>query len=291
MPFSGGNATPPAFDTGYQFAPEAGPPPDGYPQLPESADLARYGRIGKPGWTFRQTVLGTLITVVPWLVILIGSQLALPASGGAQHRLPVVVDLVGGIVAFVFTAVVEGAFLIAPIWFALRTRPPGTSIRFGLRSLGIRSTPWLPAVGWFAAGIAIMLVIVYPGYALFVQLFHLQLQTNVEAITREATYAPLTVAGTLAGAVLVAPFCEEIFFRGYLFAGLLSKMPVWVATIVSALLFTLVHGDIGSAIPLLAIGLILSVLRWKTGSLWPGIALHAFNNALATLTLLPVLLH
>ena len=40
-----------------------------------------------------------------------------------------------------------------------------------------------------------------------------------------------TIAAIVAGLliVVVAPFCEEIFFRGFFFAGLRSRLPFWVA--------------------------------------------------------------
>ncbi|HEX6799345.1 MAG TPA: CPBP family intramembrane glutamic endopeptidase, partial [Ktedonobacterales bacterium] len=91
---------------------------------------------------------------------------------------------------------------------------------------------------------------------------------------------------TLIGAVFVAPFCEEIFFRGYLFAGLLRGVHVWLAALIATALFTLVHGDLGSAVLLFAIGLILAGMRYRLGSIWPGMVLHALNNGIAAIFIL-----
>jgi len=90
--------------------------------------------------------------------------------------------------------------------------------------------------------------------------------------------------------VIIAPFCEEIFFRGFLFGGLLRGMSAIWATLLSTILFTIVHGDIGSAVPLFAIGLMLAVIRWRTGSIWPGMALHMLNNAIAALLVLATII-
>jgi membrane protease YdiL (CAAX protease family) len=62
-----------------------------------------------------------------------------------------------------------------------------------------------------------------------------------------------------------------------------------VAVIVSALLFAIAHALIGSFAPLLLIGLVLAVVRWRTGSLWPGMAVHFCNNALATILVISAL--
>jgi sodium transport system permease protein len=62
-------------------------------------------------------------------------------------------------------------------------------------------------------------------------------------------------------------------------------MPVWAAVGVSAVVFGLAHADLGSFVPLVVIGLVLAVLRWRTGSLWPGILLHALNNGVAAVAI------
>jgi hypothetical protein len=85
---------------------------------------------------------------------------------------------------------------------------------------------------------------------------------------------------------------EEFFFRGFLF-GALRNIPLrfgrydagpWVAAVLVALLFGLAH--LGSApavylIPLGFLGFVLCLMRWRTGSLYPCMALHSANNALA----------
>jgi membrane protease YdiL (CAAX protease family) len=91
---------------------------------------------------------------------------------------------------------------------------------------------------------------------------------------------------------VVAPICEETFFRGFVF-GALSRVPMRIggrngsvafAAIVTGILFGLAHT--GSAnpeylVPLGFLGLILCLVRYRTGSLYPCMALHSFNNALA----------
>jgi membrane protease YdiL (CAAX protease family) len=100
------------------------------------------------------------------------------------------------------------------------------------------------------------------------------------------------VAGTAAFVCAVAPMCEETFFRGFLF-GTLRKLNLrvgdaqlgpWVAAVVVGILFGLAHT--GSAnpeflIPLGFLGFVLCLVRWRTRSLYPGMALHSANNSLA----------
>ena len=45
----------------------------------------------------------------------------------------------------------------------------------------------------------------------------------------------------LIAAGVVAPFVEELFFRGFLFGLYRRRQPMWVAYLVSSVLFTLLH--------------------------------------------------
>ena len=87
-------------------------------------------------------------------------------------------------------------------------------------------------------------------------------------------------AESTAAAVLVAPICEEIVFRGYLYPILKRFSGVWVAGLCSALLFSCAHGNLVALLPLLIFGIVQVVIYEKTGSLWAPIAVHfCFNSA------------
>lgn len=282
---------PPPYGAPYPYPPGVPTAAYGQPQPgwePNPQEATRYGRIGKVPWTLKQTIAGTAITIVPWLVIIFGVQIlsaGTTTSTARAGRLPVAADLISGIVALIVTVIVEGAFLIAPLVVALGQRPPGTTVRDGLRAIGFRKAPLWPSVGWVVGGMVVvyLLGIVYQA---LIQVFNWGLQTNAQGLEQTAHYAPITTICTLIGAVFVAPFCEEIFFRGYLFAGLLRGVHVWLAALIATALFTLVHGDLGSAVLLFAIGLILAGMRYRLGSIWPGMVLHALNNGIAAIFIL-----
>jgi CAAX protease family protein len=83
--------------------------------------------------------------------------------------------------------------------------------------------------------------------------------------------------------VVVAPVTEELFFRGFLFAGLRSRRSLWPAALLSGLIFGLVHATTGitTVVPLAALGVALCWLYDRTGSLWPCVMAHMINNGLA----------
>lgn len=96
--------------------------------------------------------------------------------------------------------------------------------------------------------------------------------------------------------VCVAPFVEELVFRGVLLSGLATRMRVRWAIAGSALVFGTAHlGDFGFAwypIPqLVLLGLVLGWLRVRSGSLWPSITLHATNNLIAVIGWIVVQYH
>lgn len=71
---------------------------------------------------------------------------------------------------------------------------------------------------------------------------------------------------------------EELLFRGYLQSRLLKSWPPFAAIVVSAALFAAAHGDPMHAVAVFPIGIWLGIVAWRTGSLWPAILCHAYNN-------------
>ena len=87
--------------------------------------------------------------------------------------------------------------------------------------------------------------------------------------------------------ICVAPFAEEFFFRGFFYRALRSRYSILVAALIDGLLFGVIHWDFTSAEallivpPLAALGFMFCLVYERTGSLYPVIALHALNNAIA----------
>ncbi len=81
-------------------------------------------------------------------------------------------------------------------------------------------------------------------------------------------------------AVIVAPICEEIVFRGYFFAAAKKFTGTWVAAICSAMIFAAAHGSFAALLPIFILGFALAVVYEWTGSIWAPIAVHlCFNGA------------
>ena len=115
---------------------------------------------------------------------------------------------------------------------------------------------------------------------------------NDTAISAQIQDAPRV---TLLIIVFLAPFIEEVLFRGLVFGNLKSKSRV-VAYLVSCLLFALLHvwqfavvqQDITYFLLMVQYLVPGAVLAWayeSSGTLWTSIGLHAVANALSAWTM------
>jgi membrane protease YdiL (CAAX protease family) len=196
------------------------------------------------------------------------------ADGASTAHPPPAVEIVGSVVFDV-------GFIAAAIGVALITggaRPR----QFGFRRVRPRTA---------VAAVLVAAVLYYVLTAVYSSLFALHAKDNLPSSfgLRTSTWATI---GTAAFVCAVAPICEETFFRGFLF-GTLRKLPIalrghdlgpWIAAVIVGILFGLAHT--GSAnpeylIPLGFLGFVLCLVRWRTRSIYPGMALHSANNSLA----------
>lgn len=95
----------------------------------------------------------------------------------------------------------------------------------------------------------------------------------------------------LTSAILVAPFFEELLFRGHvqtvlaqLFRararrGREAPLDRWLAIFITSGLFALVHGALWMMPPIFVLSLCLGYVYERTGNLWSAIVLHLLFNA------------
>ncbi len=97
----------------------------------------------------------------------------------------------------------------------------------------------------------------------------------------QTTSLTLTLNLVLAG--VLAPFVEETLFRGVIFGSLQAYFGKWTSAVLSAVIFSALHFQAYGFFPRFMLGMVLVYLYDKYKSLYPAIALHAFNNIVATL--------
>jgi membrane protease YdiL (CAAX protease family) len=168
-------------------------------------------------------------------------------------------------------------------WFGcvvLVGRTKGTSARhdFGLRFRGRDWWVLFAGIGVFLVATVLILPLVHLANA------HQQVVDDLD----KASGAKLAVFAVVA--VVVAPVCEELLFRGLLLQALRRKMPVEGAVIVQALAFALAHpmlsptvGDLAVVPALFLLGAISGAVAARRGDLSASIWLHMGFNLLTTL--------
>lgn len=83
--------------------------------------------------------------------------------------------------------------------------------------------------------------------------------------------------------VVLAPVIEEIVFRGVLFPAIKRRYGLIAGIVISSLVFTLVHMNPVQMMSVLPLGVYLAVMYHRTGSIYPGIMLHATWNLMVLL--------
>ena len=115
-----------------------------------------------------------------------------------------------------------------------------------------------------------------------------------EDITNTLKLGPIGFSVSIFTISIVAPIMEEIYYRrfimGYLEQKLLPRMQARTAiicsTLISSVLFALIHGVPMSMITAFFLGTCAAALiRWHQ-SLWASVALHIANNTVVSLVLL-----
>jgi membrane protease YdiL (CAAX protease family) len=242
----------------------AGPPSPGAPQPPEPSDAPFEARW--PPWTAPLALVAGLIATFVGGGLLIA--VAVGIGGGKLTNPPLGATLL----ATVFQDV---ALVGAAILFARHHDPALSPGRFGLRPVSLRRA-------------APLIVAVFVASYTFNGIWALALGSHQQENLHKQLGLGHDTLGIVATAVVVtaiAPVAEELFFRGYFFAALRRWRGPGPAAVLTGIAFGAVHG-LGSTpvvylVPLAFLGFLLCLLYQRTGSLFPGIAVHVVNNVLA----------
>ena len=134
---------------------------------------------------------------------------------------------------------------------------------------------WL-SVGVSILGLGVILIELYRVVITFLpmpegyqDLFH-------QSFGKQTSYLSAFFVG-----VLVAPFTEEVIFRGIVLRGLLAHGSQNRAIIWSALIFGIIHQNPWQFPSAFILGIVFAYWVIQTGSLWPAILGHALNNFLS----------
>jgi membrane protease YdiL (CAAX protease family) len=169
-----------------------------------------------------------------------------------------------------------------PLWAALGLTPWLAVSRRGedpVRELHL-SVRWIDLLA-VPLGIGVQ-VLVALAYSPFVD------RHDLEAPSRElanATHGAFGKVLLVVMTVVLAPFLEELFYRGLVLRSLERGLPQWAAVGLCGVLFGAMHFQPLQFAGLTAFGIVAAALAARTGRLGPAVLAHVGFNATALYTL------
>jgi len=254
------------WGTGQNFCPECGyfSAGTGAPELGAPADRAgqRMGAVAWGGW---QIAAGIIVVMI-----------SLFAAAAAAFAIGSLYPEQQDAVATWISVHLMGLAIVATVWYlGLRhSRDPLAVLRLS----GVqwpRKRTILLMFGVLAASLIATHI-----YSVIVEWLDLD-QFATPDVDSDIFFDGPAVLLTFQALAFITPISEELFFRGFIFRGLLPKMGPWGAIAASALVFSAFHLSFGVLVPIFITGFLLAWLYWRTGSLWAAIGAHAGQNALA----------
>lgn len=199
---------------------------------------------------------------------------------GAFALIPNAADTLEGLhpsLSFTIQYLIQFVVLFFPLWIFVVDKYDTRLKDFGFRKvkLGVLvKTVLLCYGGFILLTIAVASLLYYtgielPGYA------------DQESYLPIFGYDPLGLLTALLIVIGVAPFLEELFFRGFVYQVFTRTWPLWLGNILTAALFAVIHFQFQTFIPLFILGLFLNYAFRKTGSVWTSMAFHSLNNTIA----------
>lgn len=235
---------------------------------PASADSAG-GHLVVAPWGVGSAL--SLVAVAFVLTLLAGAVVAGTSAVGSRTLAPTLVG--GGVLLGLYLA------LLAIVW--------GASVNAGVRftdAVGLRSSTGLR---WYAAAL---------GAAVLGWLFSAVFMAGLTALGVEVPREDLAVfrllpSGSLGVAIVVlllvfvAPFAEEVIYRGVLLSALSNRWGTAAGLAVSSAVFSAAHLSLFGLVPLLVAGGLFGWLFIRSRSLRVAIVAHVAYNAFGVIAL------
>lgn len=173
--------------------------------------------------------------------------------------------------------IVQELLFILPLYFFVIRK-------YGLKAgeMGFKKVEWKEVAKCVFAGFAMIFAFNF----LFI-LLSSRISFVIPGFEPQQSHVPLfgdtnlDIALAVVVLVFIAPVVEELLFRGFLLQTFLARFKPWIASLLTAIFFALVHFELESAGMIIFLALILNWMFMRTRSIWPGIVFHMFNNAMA----------
>lgn len=174
--------------------------------------------------------------------------------------------------------ITEWLFLLAPILLLLWY----TKVDFR-KSLNLYPLSPAGAAGSLVVGISSVILVIQLGFY-FNQVLPVPKEFEEEMAKLFQMSGGLPELAALLFVIAVTPaICEEVMFRGVLLSGVRTRMGIWPAIVLVGLLFGIFHISVYRILPIAILGMVLTYLTVRTGSIYAAMLVHLLNNGFAIL--------
>ena len=181
-------------------------------------------------------------------------------------------DLSPSVQLTLLSLVLYGSLCTFGWWFALKRRGAD------LASAGFTWVGWGPIAAMIPAAIA--LIVINGILLVLTDMLVGEVPTAQDQVLGgESTLSTTDLLFLIVAGAIAAPIAEEFLFRGLLYRYLRARRTILAATLISSLAFAVAH-FVWVLIPsYIVFGIAEAMVAERYKSLYPAIALHAFNNA------------
>jgi len=214
-------------------------------------------------WKIAQVILG-ITTFLAGMLILLGFYSVIIDSDANVNITLIIIALGSGAIMLL------AAWFFGPFWSALSISTLGFRIPTGSFSTNI----WLMTVVLLGSlGMSIV-------YTVTLSLLGIEM---VEVPIDKDTLSNRLLIVLLILISLWGPLAEEVFFRGFVFSGLLPRIGFTWALLLTSLIFSVVHLDPKVMVPIFISGVLFTWLYYRTNSIWSSFVVHSAHNMIAFL--------
>lgn len=175
-------------------------------------------------------------------------------------------------------------FLLAMVATVLGWRARSWNDAFGLAKGGPREIVCVSAAALLAALIPVGLLSLASQNVL--EVCGIEAKPQEILALFEQMNSPWLKAGVIVTAVIGAPICEELLFRGVAYPFVKRHLGCFHAIWITSLVFALFHEHVPSLLPLFLLSIVFTLVYEWTGNLAANILMHAGFNALSLVQLM-----
>jgi len=106
--------------------------------------------------------------------------------------------------------------------------------------------------------------------------------SKTESLQQNVTFLKVLIA--FVSAAVISPIYEELFYRGFLYRWLRTRIGLFGAILISSTIFTIVHIPAYNVMPVnFFSGIIFALAYERTNSIWPSVMIHGITNGIMVL--------